>query len=274
MGFTYSTEAIRLWRLDDFMKVIDKYEDVFSDCVNNDTSSDEEYKKILININGKVLVTVREILTLCAHGYPDGALSLARNLFEQMVIVQFFEKKKSDDEFLTVVGRYDLDFDVQRLQSLKSIQEFGLNNEDSKRLGRELEELKQKEGIKRINRYWWSGYSSFSALCEYCLKPRQKDDATNFLASLYAEYKRACISIHANTMGNAIRLGKDSNIGFVDTSPSLKGQEAPLFLASSALIAIICITCVNFEIDYSKFQRALNELAIFYQSKLGKDSIS
>ena len=26
MGFTYSTEAIRLWRLDDFMKVIDKYD--------------------------------------------------------------------------------------------------------------------------------------------------------------------------------------------------------------------------------------------------------
>ena len=96
MGFDYSTPAIIKWRLDDFMKIVDEFESAFADTVHHKTCVGQNYETILLHIVGKSLVTTREILTLCAHGYPDGALSLGRNLYEQMMIVSFFELHKND----------------------------------------------------------------------------------------------------------------------------------------------------------------------------------
>ena len=107
MSFEYTTPAIIKWRLDDFMKIIDIFEEDFADKVHHKVSVGQNYKNILLHIVGKSMVTTKEILTLCAHGYPDGALSLGRNLYEQMIITSFFEIHKKDNDFQKYVDDFN-----------------------------------------------------------------------------------------------------------------------------------------------------------------------
>ena len=46
---------------------------------------------LVLNCTGKSLLTLRELILLCKNGFPDGALGLARNLFEQFIIISVFE---------------------------------------------------------------------------------------------------------------------------------------------------------------------------------------
>lgn len=86
MSFEYTTPAITKWKLDDFMEVIDQFNDALADNTHHKICIGHDYQTILVHIAGKSILTTKEILTLCAHGYPDGALSLGRNLYEQMMI--------------------------------------------------------------------------------------------------------------------------------------------------------------------------------------------
>ena len=62
---------------------------------------------------------MREIIHLSAFGYPDGALSLARNIYEHVIILAFFENHKSDNDFGNYVDDYYVDYDIQRNKALQ-----------------------------------------------------------------------------------------------------------------------------------------------------------
>ena len=124
MSFEYTAPAIIKWRLDDFMKIIDIFEEDFADKVHHKVSVGQNYETILLHIVGKSMVTTKEILTLCAHGYPDGALSLGRNLYEQMIITSFFEIHKKDNDFQKYVDDFFLSYDTQRNKCLRDIDKY------------------------------------------------------------------------------------------------------------------------------------------------------
>ncbi len=50
-------------------------------------------------------------------GYPDGALSLSRNLYEQFIVLAFFEHEKSNANFGQYVEQYFLDYDIRNYKS-------------------------------------------------------------------------------------------------------------------------------------------------------------
>lgn len=272
MEVDYFQENVDKWRMEELLSIIDEFENMFSESVNAKGINEENYATIVANICGKTLVTSREIITLCANGYPDGALSLARNVFEQMIVLAFFEGIKNEDKFLYIVEKYFQSYELQRNKILKDIYEQCKDVEKEAEFNKKFKELKAKNSIKKYNDYWWSGHSNFSDLCKNVIKSNKEDLMHNFLCRLYSNYKRACIAIHANCMGNAIRLGTDSYIALVDTSPTTTGQEHPLFFLTSMLIYIVCTSCVNYDIDYSEFKKSLNELASFYLKIANKQS--
>ena len=83
MSFEYITPAIEKWKLNDFMEIIDGFEDVLADTTHHKMYVGNNYQTLLLHLAGKSILTSREIITLCALGYPDGALSLGRNLYER-----------------------------------------------------------------------------------------------------------------------------------------------------------------------------------------------
>ena len=273
MNFEYTSLAITKWKLDDFMDVVDNFENDFADAVHHKEYVSQEYKTILLHIVGKSLVTIREILTLCAQGYSDGALSLGRNLYEQMIIVLFFELHKNDNEFQKYVEDFFLSYEVQRNKCFRDIDQY-VPSGDMDKLNIELEELKNRANRKIKGDYWWAGCNSFSDLVNHVMRNQTDGLLYQFFGVHYMRYKRACIALHASCMGNSVRIGSKAGFHVVDTSPSVYGQSTPLGYATISLIAIVGVVCDMFQIDHVKHTKPLNELAAFYLEKEETDSKS
>lgn len=76
-------DIILKFRIDELEECLDLIEDEISDKINHGHYKQEEsYMNLVLNCTGKSLLTLRELILLCKNGFPDGALGLARNLFE------------------------------------------------------------------------------------------------------------------------------------------------------------------------------------------------
>lgn len=84
---------------------------------------------------------------------------------------------------------------------------------------------------------------------------------------MHVSYKRACIALHANSMGNSIRLGDNSDFSGIDTAPRTKGHSTPLWFSAVSLEFVIMNVSELVGIDYSKYQDRLDRLADFYNTK-------
>ncbi|MBQ7123295.1 MAG: hypothetical protein IJO01_01595 [Oscillospiraceae bacterium] len=266
MGFGYITPAITKWKLDEFMEVIDDLEDELSEKVHHKMCVKNDYNTILLHIVGKSLVTVREILTLCAHGYSDGAMSLGRNLYEQMMIIDFFEEHKKDSDFQEYVDDFFLSYAVQQNKYLRDINKL-LSGSNIAELDKEKDELEKKAHHKLKGDYWWSGFDNFSKIAHDAIGRKEDKNIHDFYVIHYLRYKKACVSLHAGCMGNIIRIGSDSGFDIIDTSPKEYGQSTPLVYSVISLIYIIGNVCEAFNIDGTKHIKKLNEIASWYQEK-------
>ena len=80
---------IEKWKLNELVGVVDEFDSTICDKVNESKLKfSHDYKNLLFFMAGKSVVTTKEILCLVQCGYPEGALSLARNLYEQSVIAE------------------------------------------------------------------------------------------------------------------------------------------------------------------------------------------
>lgn len=131
MSFEHYTPIIEKWKLDIFMNVVDRFDDDLAEKTHHKITVGIDYQTILLHIAGKSILIMREILTLCAHGYPDGALSLGRNLYEQMMIAAFFEIHKEDLDFHEYVENFFLSSEVQRYKCLRYIEKYIPDEENS-----------------------------------------------------------------------------------------------------------------------------------------------
>ena len=154
MGFEFTTPAIEKWQLDEFMGVIDEFEDAVADTVNHKLYPGNSYQMILLHIIGKVLLTSREVLSLCALGYPDGGLSLARNIYEQMVAVSFFEIHRNDGDFQDYVADYFSSYEIQRKKILRAFERF-LPEDETEKVCNENERIKDKGKRNIQSDYGW-----------------------------------------------------------------------------------------------------------------------
>jgi len=266
MSFEYLTPAITKWKLDTFMQIINQFEDDLAEITHHKMSVGDDYQTILVHIAGKSILTTREVLTLCAHGYPDGALSLGRNLYEQMIIIAFLEIHKNDMNFKEYVDDFFLSYEVQLNKCLRSIEKY-IPDDEKENLLKEYDELKNRTNCNLKSDYWWAQCCNFAELVSCVMENQTDKKMLQFLGIQYARYKRACVSLHASCMGNSNRLGNHTSFDEVDTSPTIYGQSVSLIFASISLISIIGFICHEFQIDSDKYLDSLNELAIFYQNE-------
>ena len=95
MALCIQTSCSLQWRLDELEKIIDSMEnEIEATITQQQIQTDHDYTNIILRTAGKSIVSMREIIHLSAFGYPDGALSLARNIYEHVIILAFFENHK------------------------------------------------------------------------------------------------------------------------------------------------------------------------------------
>ncbi|MFR4352634.1 MAG: DUF5677 domain-containing protein [Roseburia sp.] len=106
---------------------------------------------------GKSFVSTREIILLCWSGFPDGALSLARNVYEQLIITLYIEKHSGQASLTDILHRYNEDYSYQRAKCLKYEAQY-LSKDKDKIDGYQntIDEIKTQNNLKSIKDYWWA----------------------------------------------------------------------------------------------------------------------
>ena len=221
MALCIQTPCSLQWRLDELDKIIDSMENEIEAAITQQQiQTGHDYTNIILRTAGKSIVSMREIIHLSAFGYPDGALSLARNIYEHVIILAFFENHKSDNDFGNYVDDYYVDYDIQRNKALQyESKNCTQDAEALTALKNELDQLKQTAHHRVAGDYWWSGSSNFGQLVKAAIASVPDERGKRFLHGLHFTYKRACVAIHSSCIGNTLRLGVDPDFAGIDTSP-------------------------------------------------------
>ncbi len=85
------SSELQLGRLE---RLLTDFENRLAEAVDHKHQEEHSFDNILIYAAGKTILTFREILCLSSWGFPDGALSLSRNLYEQNITIAFLYSKK------------------------------------------------------------------------------------------------------------------------------------------------------------------------------------
>lgn len=263
---------IERWKLTELESVINSFEDDFSQKVYRKLVISNDYKNILLHITGKSIVTAHEIICLVIYGYPDGALSLARNLYEQFVTVSFLERHRDDSDFDSYIADFYDDYDIQRYKAFKFDAEYYSRNSGGlQKANEELANIRKKSHHKGNGGFWWTGLNDLTNVAIDNIRKEENETLRTFLAELHLIYKRASMSLHSGCFGNSNRLGVSRDFTGVDTSPQQSGHEMSLYLSTCSLIMILGSVCREFGIDYSAYKEILNGLMLFYGETMRKE---
>lgn len=259
------------WKLQYLYITIKEFNDEIGNTVNLiGINENNDYTNLILQTTQKSIITMMEIINLCSLGFPDGALSLARNLFEQFVIICFFEHNKESADFNNIIHDYYLDAKLKQDKLQVFVYEnFGDNNNCLEICQKNIEKCKNELANKKVKGdYWWSGYQSFSGLLDCVLSNIKDDSVKNLIQELHFGYKRACISLHSSCLGNILRLGKETDLSIIDTSPTELGLGLPLWFSISCFIMIAGVAGKTIKMSSEKYLERLNDLAFFYKSKI------
>lgn len=266
-------ECISKWRLEELDQQITQFNNYFADAVTNaNIKFAYTYTNIVLSILGKSLTTLREISFLASAGYPDGALSLSRNLYEQFIIIAFFEGEKSNARFAEYVEQFYLDYDIRNYKSHLDARRRSKSKGEIPEFERKLAQAKSKAGKEVRGDYWWADKSTFSQLAEYVVRKLKLSDdkMARYVMMMHVAYKRACVTLHASMLGNTLRLGRDADPSKIDTSQTNDGQGFPLWFAISCLILIVGVACSTLGVEAEPYLGKMNELALFYQESISE----
>lgn len=258
-------KSLKFWKLEELSEDIEVLEEAFGEAVVK-YKSGLTYNDILIRAYAYAIIVMKEIICLLSNGFPDGALARARRLYEQMVLIDFFESRKNDLDFDELVTRYCDSQNISAYTNQMALYNFFENKEEKQNAQTELNKLKDKyaqffKGNNYVRDYWWIGdekYNSFNKLQE-----RYNDPYGKIL------YSRACISTHAGALGDYALLGRSNPYGEkIYTGSTYSGCSLPLILATMSFYNITNMIFSNLEIDFSKMNKKLEDLLLYYQNIL------
>lgn len=257
-------DVTTFYKLNELEQILAKCEDDISSRIEElELKETEDNLNFLLYTIGKSFVTTREIILLCWSGFPDGALALARNIYEQLIITLYIEKNSEQASLTDILHRYNADYSFQRAKCLKYEAQYLSKDKDQlEKYQSVIDEIRTQNNIKKIKDYWWAAEkgTSFLEICESVIEDNKEMEP--LLRLMHLMYKRACLSLHSSCMGNRIRLGSDCS--GIDMGPWEKGQENALFLSTASLVYIVSVTYQAMGLVGDDVNKSLNELTIYY----------
>ena len=269
MQSPFNKECVEKWKIVELQETLYKFGQQFEEAINkNEITNDESYEMILVNVCAKSIVTFKEIIFLCALGFDSGPFELARNLYEQVIILMFFENNRNSADFSKYIKNYYKNIELSRLMLSKFDYECHDIEDKVEEIERKVKDIKEKNKIKNHD-YWWADCNNFNDLREKTIKHFGSDmKFQKFCNRLHIYYKLASSMLHASGFGNIARLGRDYGGSVIDVGVSDQGQQWALYLATISFIGISGVFCNFFKIDLKHLNKEFNDLSLFYHTNL------
>lgn len=250
------------WKIDSLQSDVEMLEEAFGKHITVPNPK-TNYEEIQIRAYAHSIIVMKEIICLLKGGFPDGALLRARRLYEQMVIINFLEKRKSDNDFDELIERYNDSQDIKAYSNRIDFYDFFNDEENKKKAEKNLSDLKRKYSSYltrngHFEDYWWIGdrnYRSFNNL--------QKAYDGSFAKIMYS---RACISSHAGALGNYALLGRLNPDGDkIYTGSTYNVFSLPLIFAVMSFYNTTNVVFLNLKIEFPEAHMDLYNLLEYYQ---------
>lgn len=216
----------------------------------------------LQSIHARSLLISRECLTLLKNGYPDGALSRWRTLYELSVIGEFLYTKQNQD----LCERYICYQYVQEYEDEKAFRKEGNKNytdEAFDTLKSNYDNLLKEFGKDFVKTYSYGWASNFLSKPKVSFKDLVQNTSKQ---KLYYYYKLSSTYIHGNHKANDQSLGIIPNLEKVHlTGSSNYGLSIPMQNVAISLTQIsthFFLTYSNLDVTITIFtmHHLLNEL--------------
>lgn len=264
--YTIPDKDAEYWRLPQLIDILSESMDLFANEVKK-YHAERNYRHVLFVGYNKAILTMKEIITLLNAGYPDGALARARNVYEQMCVMMFLEKRKNDGEFSDLIERYNADLYIRYYSNMILWHTYFQQEEHRKRCQNEMDQLlaQYRSGKKdpKYKPYWWAGKNSFNEL---------SNEVDMQLMKIL--YNRACLATHAGAMGDFALLGRGENLegNLLDSTETSKGFSVPLLLGFGSFAVLSQIVFSNLEIEAEKLWLLMEALIRYYQQEFAKEA--
>lgn len=212
----------------------------------------------------KSISYLKQIIILCENGYPDGALILARNIYEQVIICLYIENQETKDKHDKFLDRYFQDSELTRLKLLLEASKRFNQESDIVEYKKQINEHKEKYGSYH-KQFWWADVKNFKELSDFITN--RNDSFHGLTNNMYLEYKMASLLIHSSSFSNRMNIGANH---CVDTRTRCNGHENALFLAVSSIIPIVGFTYMFLDLKGEKIIKELNDFGYDYLDKIYK----
>ena len=176
------------------------------------------YKYAQTRIFSRMALSMCEILVLVSNGYPNGAFSLSRQVYEGLVIMDYLREHSCDEN---LIERF---FDSSSISSLRLLRQAKADGQQSTQIeDQQLADYAKKypnfsDTKGRFSDYWWAGKGlSFTNL----------SNQTRFRSNYM--YKYSCEITHMSFLNSYLHLGNNENDILIGESE--EGHNTPLWFA-------------------------------------------
>lgn len=257
---------VELYQLKKLASLLDEFEREMDAHISGKVKWEEDYPNILLQVAGKASLTMRAIIVLCREGLPDAALALARQIYEQSMILCFFEKVRQQPGFSDYVEDYFTDYDIQREKYFRWRAEHVSDDPDElKECTERINNTKKKAHREVKGDYWWAGERTFADLVQSLIANPNKQIALHF-SMAHLCYMRASKEVHGGCLGNRLRLGSSPAFCGIDNSVKTTGHDLPLYFSVSSFVLIAIVVFGFFKINFERIVRGFDELEDLYAS--------
>ena len=199
------------------------------------------FEYAIILLYSRLLLTMCEIYTLLLNGYPEGAMSLWRNTYENIVITNYLFKNKCDKD---LIERFFDSVDVSAwIEDRKTLEWYSKNCPDNSEIQQKLnyaENELRKYAVKypeycdvsklRFSDYWWVKKG-----CTFAKLSDETDFPKNYM------YNIASSKLHASLFSSVFYI--DNTEEGILIGETEKGLEIPLHY--SALNLAVSTMMIN-----------------------------
>jgi len=186
-----NADSDRIIALNEFSKAIDACR---SDLTKAKVIEEHTYRYAIIRSYSKALIRTCEIYTLMKEGYPEGAFSLSRSLYEALIVIEKLLDGASINDSLLLQRFFDAVHIAQLIADIDILKDFPNDNSKSRVFQeylkkdqatfRKYQSKYPKENLK--SSYWWTGATTFRNL------------AGNSKLGKNPAYKFICDHVHFN----------------------------------------------------------------------------
>lgn len=266
MSINSQAEQRAIWKIDHLDDVLAEIENRMESAnEKRDIKAEWSYPFLVFTTLAKSLLTMRGTICLAENGLPEAAFSLARNLYEQSVILEFLNSKCTEENFEDYINDYYVDIEWEALADKKGQLELtGASTDEISEIDKKITDLKKQLKISKCPHYSWASTSRFAEIEKAVHSIHEAEKG--YLALLHQQhsaYKIACHLFHANGIGNVYRLANQAP-EIVDVSPNPEMCGHALLFAVMSFIPIAGISLNVLSASNEDILSDLNRLAKYY----------